>query len=172
MRATENNFAYIDTTNLSLGVASMGWFLDFKKFRIYLKEKYRVSVAYLFLGYLPNNQDWYNFLQKAGYVLIFKPVLPDKDGKPKGNCDADLVLRCLIDFYKNKFDSSIIVSSDGDFYSLVNHLYQNKKLLKVISPYKKTCSLLLRKSAKERIIFLDNLKQKLSRGTFKRKSTA
>ena len=35
----ENNFAYIDGQNLNLGVKSMGWNLDFKKFRIYLKEK-------------------------------------------------------------------------------------------------------------------------------------
>ena len=35
----ENNFAYIDGQNLNLGVKSLGWDLDFKKFRLYLKEK-------------------------------------------------------------------------------------------------------------------------------------
>ena len=33
----------------------------------------------------------YDSLQKAGYVLKFKPVLPDKYGEHKGNVDADLV---------------------------------------------------------------------------------
>jgi len=30
-----------------------------------------------------------------------------------------------------------------------------------MSPYNKTCSILLKKSAKERIIFMDNLREKL-----------
>ena len=54
-----------------------------------------------------------------------------------------------------------IVSSDGDFYSLVKYLYDNNKLRTVMSPYIKTCSALLKKSAKEKIIFMDNLKVKL-----------
>ncbi len=39
MKIKENNFAYIDGQNLNLGVKSLGWDLDFKKFRLYLKEK-------------------------------------------------------------------------------------------------------------------------------------
>ncbi|MEK7123337.1 MAG: hypothetical protein AAB851_00400 [Patescibacteria group bacterium] len=68
-----------------------------------------------------------------------------------------------------KYDKSIIVTSDGDFYSLVKYLYDNGKLKFVMSPYVKTCSLLLRKSAKEKIIFMDNLRGKLE---LKRKNTA
>ena len=41
----ENNFAFIDAQNLNLGVKSLGWNLDFNKFRVYLKEKYGVSTA-------------------------------------------------------------------------------------------------------------------------------
>ena len=47
-----NNFAYIDGQNLNLGVKSIGWDLDFKRFRIYLKEKYSVSKAYYFVGFV------------------------------------------------------------------------------------------------------------------------
>lgn len=47
----ENNFAFIDAQNLNLGVKSLGWRLDYKRFRIYLKEKYQVSAAYFFIGY-------------------------------------------------------------------------------------------------------------------------
>lgn len=94
-----------------------------------------------------------------GYVLVLKPTIPDGQGKPKGNVDADLVLQAMLDY--GKYDKAIIVSSDGDFYSLVKHLYDKDKLLFVMSPYIKTCSVLLRKSAKERIIFMDNLRGKL-----------
>jgi len=137
----------------------LGWNLDFKRFRVYLKEKYNVSVAYLFIGYIQTNQDLYSSLQKYGYVLIFKPTLPDKDGNIKGNIDADLVLQVMID-YKD-YDKAIIVSSDGDFYSLVKYLYDNNKLKLVMSSYKRTCSVLLKKAASEKIVFMDNLRKKL-----------
>ena len=57
-----NNYAYIDSQNLNLGVQSLGWKLDFKKFWVYLTEKYQVKIAYLFIGYLAENQDLYSSL--------------------------------------------------------------------------------------------------------------
>lgn len=164
----KNNFAFIDSQNLNLGTQELGWNLDFKRFRIYLKEKYKVSKAYLFIGYLPENQDLYNSLQEYGYVLIFKPVLKSKDGDVKGNVDAELVLQAMIDY--NNYDKAIIVTSDGDFYCLVNYLYNQNKLEKVISPNREKCSVLLRRAAKEKIVFMNNLKKKLE--YIKRKNTA
>ena len=163
------NYAFIDSQNLNLGVQSLGWKLDFHKFRVYLKEKYNVEVAYLFIGYIPENQDLYGSLQKNGYILKFKPVLPNKDGNHKGNVDADLVLQAMIDCNNQNFDKAVIVTSDGDFYSLVKYFYENEKLEKVISPYLRTCSSLLKKTAKEKLLFMDNLRAKLE---YKRKSTA
>ena len=57
----------------------------------------------------------------------------------------------------DSYDQSIIVSSDGDFYSLVKYLYKKNKLKCVISHYKETCSSLLKKSAREKIIYIDDL---------------
>lgn len=165
----ENNFAFVDSQNLNLGVKSLGWLLDYKKFRIYLKEKYGVMTAYLFIGFIPENNNLYSSLQKAGYILKFKPVLPNKDGSHKGNVDADLVLQVMIDYFEKNFDQAVIVTSDGDFYSLVDYLYDRKKLKIVLSPYQKTCSTLLKKTAREKIVFIDNLRKKLE---YKRKSTA
>jgi uncharacterized LabA/DUF88 family protein len=162
-----NNYAFIDSQNVNRGIESMGWKLDWKRFRVYLLEKYGVTTAYLFLGFVPHNQALYSYLQKCGFVMVFKPVLPDADGKVKGNVDADLVLQTMIDY--PKYDKAVIVTSDGDFYSLVKYLYEQGKLLKVLSPYVKTCSILLKKSAKEKIVFMNNLRQKLE---YKRKSTA
>jgi len=159
MKFKKNNYAFIDSQNLNLGVKSLGWKLNYKRFRIYLKEKYSVNVAYLFIGYIPANQDLYSSLQSAGYVLVFKPTWPDKDGEVKGNIDADLVLQAMIDY--EKYDKAVIVTSDGDFYSLVKYLYKNNKLRIVVSPYFKTCSILLKKTAREKIVFVSNLKQKL-----------
>ncbi len=159
IKKKENNFAFIDGQNLNLGIINLGWKLDYSRFRKYLAEKYSVTTAYYFIGYVPGNQPLYSKLQKADYVLVFKPTIPDSNGNIKGNIDADLVLQVMIDY--SNYNQAIIVSSDGDFYSLVKHLYQNNKLRFVMSPYIKTCSTLLKKEAKERIIFMDNLRNKL-----------
>ena len=144
----------------------MGWALDWHRFRVYLSHKYDITDAYLFIGFMPEHNDIYDELQKAGFILKFKPVLSNGKDGVKGNVDADLVLQAMID-YQN-YDRAVIVSSDGDFYSLTRYLYDNEKLLAVLSPHRKTCSSLLRKSAKDKMVYMDNLQDKLE----KRKSTA
>jgi len=161
MNRQKKVYAYIDSNNLNLGIQALGWKLDYKKFRIYLKEKYGVLIAYMFIGYSPANQSLYSFLQKAGFILIFKPTIPDGEGNLKGNIDADLVLQVMIDYKDDNFDKVMIISSDGDFHSLAKYLYEHDKLLVVMSPYVKTCSALLKKSAKEKIVFMNNLRKKL-----------
>jgi uncharacterized LabA/DUF88 family protein len=161
MDIKNNNYAFIDAQNVHLGIKSLGWDLDWGKFRVYLKDKYSVSTAYLFIGFMQANQDLYSMLQKAGFILIFKPVIFDGEGKAKGNCDADMVLHTILE--KDNYDKAIIITSDGDFYSLVRYLYENDKLLFVLSPYVETCSKLLKKEAKEKIYSMDNLSKKLGR---------
>lgn len=169
MENTNNNYAYIDSQNLNLGVSELSWRLDYRKFYVYLKEKYKVKKAYLFIGYIAENQRMYQKLQEHGYVLIFKPILKNHKGEVKGNVDADLVLQAMRDFNNKEFNKAVIVTSDGDFYCLVEYLYQREKLAMVISPCVDKCSILLKKKAKEKIVFMDNLKKKLE---YKRKSTA
>lgn len=161
MQKAVKNYAYIDSQNLNRGVMALGWKLDYKKFRVYLKEKYGVEIAYLFIGFVPDQQELYSALQKDGYILKFKPVLPNKDGSQKGNVDADMVLQIVVDFYEKNFQQAVVISSDGDFYSAVKFLYEKQKLCAVISPHFKTCSILLKRTAKERIVFIDNLRKKL-----------
>lgn len=159
MQKDLNNYAFIDSQNVNLGVRELGWKLDFRKLRIYLREKYSVKTAYLFIGYLPENKILYSSLQEYGYLLIFKPVMKNDKGEPKGNVDADLVLQSMIDY--NEYSRAVIVTSDGDFYSLVEYLYRNNKLEIVLSPNKDNCSILLQKAAKEKIWFMDNLRKRL-----------
>jgi hypothetical protein len=72
---SEKTYAFIDSQNLNLGVMSQGWKLSFERFRVYMRDKYKVEKAYLFIGYIPDNQNLYTYLQTVGYILIFKPVL-------------------------------------------------------------------------------------------------
>jgi uncharacterized LabA/DUF88 family protein len=161
------NYAFIDGTNLHQSMKRIGWKLDYHRFRVYLGEHYGVTKAYYFLGYMPGNTGLYNSLQTAGYILIFKPILETPDGSVKGNCDAELVLQAMIDI--GDYEKALVVSSDGDFYCLVNYLRDNDKLECVLAPNQVLCSKLLKKAARERIYFIDNLRSKIE--YIKRKRT-
>jgi hypothetical protein len=104
----ENNYAFIDSQNVNLATREIGWKLDFKRFRVYLKDKYNITKAFLFLGYIEGNTKLYTYLQDAGFICIFKPTLEYKDGHTKGNCDAELVLQAMIE-YKN-YNKAVIVT--------------------------------------------------------------
>ncbi len=147
MISKENNYAYIDGANLYRGTKSLGWKLDYRRFRVWLSEKYKIQKAYLFIGLIPKYSDLYKYLQECGYTLIFKEVVYDSEGKPKGNCDADLVLQAVCDLYEKNCDKAIIVASDGDYASLVKFLLQKQKLLIILSPRdKEKCSILLKRT--------------------------
>ena len=147
MKPKGNNYAYIDGANLHKGVRSLGWALDYKRFRIWLTEKYGVKAVYLFIGLIPKYKDLYTYLQESGFTLVFKEVVYDGEGKPKGNCDADLVLRVAQDAYEHKFDKAVIVASDGDYAGLVKFLQERQQLLGLVSPSnEQKCSILLKRT--------------------------
>ena len=147
MRGKENNFAYIDGANLHKGIRSLGWKLNYKRFRVWLLEKYSVRTAYLFIGLIPRYKELYTHLQEYGFTLVFKEVIYDEDGKPKGNCDAELVLQATRDTYENKFQRSLIVASDGDYAGLVKFLRERQKIIAILSPSnEKKCSILLKRT--------------------------
>ena len=153
------NYAFIDGTNLNMTMHNVGWKLDLKKFRVYLRDKYHVIKAYYFIGFVPANNSLYTDLQSWGYVLVFKPTLRLPNGKIKGNCDAEMVLQAMIDL--PDYDKAVILTSDGDFGCLVKHLKNIGKLERVVAPCLAGSSVLLRNAAQSQIDFLDNLRQKL-----------
>lgn len=159
MKYQQNNFAFIDGQNLHLATLDAGWKLDYQKFRKYLHDKYSVQRAYLFLGYIPKYKDLYASLESKGYTIIFKPTLKSKIGIIKGNCDAELVLHCMIE-YEN-FAKAIIITGDGDFYCLINYLLKKDKLLKLGIPNSQRYSALLG-MFKDKIFFINFLKRKFS----------
>ena len=153
-------YAFIDSQNLNLGVRSQGWKLDWRKFRQYLRSKYGVEKAYLFIGQLVGKEALYTSLQEAGYILVLKPTLERKElGKivVKGNVDAELVLHTMI-HYKD-YQKALIVSGDGDFHCLIEYLSSKNKLLYVMVPNKHYSSLLRRFS--RYVIRIDWLRKSL-----------
>lgn len=159
MEKTIKNYAFIDSQNLNLSIRRLGWKMDFRRFRVYLEEKYGVERAYIFIGYLEGYSELYRALQEKGYILVFKPTLKLSDGKVKGNCDAEMVLQAMIDF--GKYDKAILVTGDGDFHCLVRYLIQERKLGKLLIPDQQKYSALLRRFPSEYLAFVSDLRRKL-----------
>lgn len=166
-------YAFIDSQNLNLGTKNdlynkngvkfyTGWKLNFKKFFFYLKTKYNVTKAIIFIGKVPGNEPLYNYLASIGYELEFKPTMiyinDNGDPETKGNVDAELVLHTMIEL--NNFDQTIIVAGDGDYFCLIEHLEKVGKLLHVIIPNKFRYSKLL-KPFQKYMIFVTDLKANL-----------
>ena len=164
-------YAFIDSQNLNLGVSKSirrsgkpiykGWNLDFQRFRVYLRDKYKVCKAFLFIGLKPGNEELYSSLKKYGYTLVFKPTLEiRKGGKSvvKGNVDAELVLHSMIE-YKN-YTKAVVVSGDGDFHCLIEYLLKKGKLKGLLVPNRLSCSRLLWKFGKY-MNYVHTLKSKL-----------
>src|ERR1700742_1396672 len=70
-----NTYAFIDSQNLNLGVQRMGWKMDWRKFRQFLKDKYNVTQAYMFIGYLAENESLYEHMHELGYLVVLKPTV-------------------------------------------------------------------------------------------------
>lgn len=171
-----NTYAFIDSQNLNLGTQKLGWKMDWRKFRQYLRDKYNVTSAFLFIGYMAENQTMYEQLHDAGYLIVLKPTLEIKEKNTpedkteagqtgavrktlvKGNIDAELVLYAMKE--QPNYDKAIIVSGDGDFYCLAEYLEEKQKLLHVMTPNWQYSSLL--KPYEKYIVRIDKLRNQLA----------
>ncbi len=157
----QKTIAYIDGANLHKGIESEKWKLDYRKFRSWIRQKFGVEEALLFIGLMPKNAGLYTSLQNSGYKFIFKEVVYDGDGKAKGNCDADLVLKAARDHFEGGVTSVVMVSSDGDYSSLVKFWQEKNVDCTIVSPAPiKRCSILLKRTGVP-IVYLQEVKHKL-----------
>ncbi|MBI4127284.1 NYN domain-containing protein [Candidatus Peregrinibacteria bacterium] len=155
----ENNYAFIDAQNLNLSIRQLGWKLDYRKFRSYLKEQYQISRAFLFIGFVKENGELYKTLTSAGFTCVYKPTVI-QNGLIKGNCDAELVLQALLE--SKNYNKAVLVTGDGDFHCLAKHLLREKKLAKLLIPNQKAYSFLLKRFPSGTMAFISDLKKKLS----------
>ncbi len=180
-----DTYAFIDSQNLNLGTQRMGWKLDWRKFRQYLHDQHGVTQAYMFIGYMSENESLYEYMHELGYLVVLKPTVdvaaptapqgdktapetaPKKVDKPadekdkptvKGNVDAELVLYAMKEL--PHYSKAIIVSGDGDFVSLIEYLAGQGKLARVLTPNWQYSSLF--KPYEDKIIRLDQLRRQLA----------
>ncbi len=139
----QNNIAFIDWQNLHLWTTSENWKIDFKKFRIYLKDKFKVNEAYIFLWFVDDeNQRMYRKIQKAWFMLEFREHNTNMKWVKKWNVDVDIVFEVMYRLLEeNDFDKIVLVTGDGDYIKLVNYLIEKEKLEKILFPNTKYSSL-------------------------------
>ena len=163
------NFAYIDNQNMYMAThcADEPWDIDMRRFRVYLREKYDVVNAYLFMGaFEAKRSDLYRTFQEQGYILVFREHGETLKGKKKGNVDVDVVFEMMRDFFSNAMmEKVVLVSGDGDYYRTVKFFLDNGKLEKVILPSHRGASSLYKRLSDEYRTYMDNegMKRKISR---------
>jgi uncharacterized LabA/DUF88 family protein len=178
MPAKSNNYAFIDSQNLNLGTQRMGWKVDWRKFRQYLADKHDVSKAYMFIGYMSENEALYEYMHELGFLVVLKPTVDvsdkqdKKEEKPedkdhpkekeksmvKGNVDAELVLYAMKEL--PNYDKALIVSGDGDFFSLAEYLDEQGKLDHILTPNWQYSSLL--RPFESKILRMDKMRRQLA----------
>ena len=143
MKKRENNIAFIDAQNLHLWTSSDNWKIDFKKFRVYLRDKFNVSEAYFFLWFLDDDQlDLYKNVQKAWFIVEFREHTSHLKWKQKWNVDVDIVFEVMRRLKDEKdFNNIVLVTGDGDYIKLVKYLIENNLLKKILFPNKMYSSL-------------------------------
>lgn len=153
-----STYVFIDSQNLHLGVKKSvyrngkkvysGWEIDYKKFYIFLKDKY--------LGL-------YRKLNKIGFELVFKETsFMTKNSKViyKGNIDTNLVLEAMKKI--DNYDKAILISGDGDFHCLLDYWENVGKLGRIIIPNRYSYSHLLQKY-RHKMDFVNELGDKLKK---------
>ena len=165
---TKKTYAFIDGVNVYLGVKIYHkWKVSTKKLRIYLRDKYNVSAAFYFISDDARYRSLVVRLQQEGYIVVTRPSITYRDqatGKQlsKGNIDADLVLRAMIEY--DNYDDAVLVSGDGDFFGLIQHWKESGKLKQILIPNSKQYSCLydlVNDPDKKYLSFIDQKRSKL-----------
>jgi len=161
VKKEQKNYAFIDGQNLYMNTAKKeigSWRIDLARFRVYLEKKYNVDKAYYFLGFVQEkNEELYEEIQNAGFVLLFREHNPAMMGKKKGNVDSDIIFHIMKKLYKKEdFYKVVMVSGDGDYKLLIDFLIEENKFEKILFPDKKYASSLYKKLGSKYFDYLEN----------------
>ncbi len=104
----EMKIVYIDSQNIHKWIQDYhGWIIDWRRFFIYLKDKYLVDEIKIFFWFLKEQRWLYKKLKKIWYKICFKDTLILPDGSIKWNVDIDIVIFSLKDYYEKSFQKLI-----------------------------------------------------------------
>lgn len=139
----ERNIAFTDGQNLHLWTCSEDWKVDFLKLRVYLRDKFQVDEAYIFLGFIDDeHQNMYRKIQRSWFILEFRDNNSHMKWSKKWNVDVDIVFQVMHRLLEeDDFDKIVLVTWDWDYIKLVRYLIEKERFKKILFPNKKYSSL-------------------------------
>ena len=158
------NIVYIDAQNVHKSLEFYhDWLIDWERFFVYLKEKYKAEKVKIFFGYVPRYKRFYELLSTFWYEVCFKETLILPDGKIKWNVDIDIAIFSVRDYYEWNIIHVFLVTGDGDYNSLVDFFHEKWILTHVLVPWVKNSSVLLRRSAGKYLVDIAPMRNKLQK---------
>ena len=147
MEKTEKTNIYIDMANLYAECRRKDIVLNFESMFNWLKDKYKSDHIYIFTGYLEKYVNHYYANEAIGYKYVFKEAVFNIDeNKIKANCDVDIAIHGTLDTIENNLKKALLISSDGDFLSLLKFWISREVKVAILSPADPNkCSYLLKK---------------------------
>jgi len=132
---------FIDASNIYFSQKTLGWKIDFRKLLDYFKSECNLIKISFYSSINPENKKerkFHDFLEIIGYIVKHKEIKFIKNeeeekfgGHHKGNIDVDLTIDAV--YFKDSYDSFVLLSGDGDFESLIKFLKSYNKYCLVIS---------------------------------------
>lgn len=136
---------FVDTQNLYYSAKNLyGAKVDFRKIlEVGLNQRQLIrATIYVIRADIPEEESFFEALRNIGYEVKIKELRTYYDGTKRGDWDMGIA----IDTIKmvNKLDSVVVVSGDGDFVALVEHLKAQGVKVEVMAFGKSTSSELKR----------------------------
>jgi len=141
------NYCFVDGQNIETGLQIQGLEIIYQLLFDYLVNKYNVKKVYYCTKYsnYSTRLQFFQSLKKIGFELIYSSGMGNgrADGSHKVNVDADLIVKCLKDYFLKEKFGLILLSGDGDFVPLIRFFEEQKQFVKIITPSKISTSKML-----------------------------
>lgn len=135
MNSKQKACVYIDGSNMFYAQQKMGWFIDWKKIKIWLEDQFNIVEIKYYTGKRLGDIKSNNFnirLQNYGYKIYskqLKKILIDKNSFVyKANFDVEIAVDMILE--KDLYDYALLFSGDSDFEYVIKKLHHfNKKII-------------------------------------------
>ncbi len=139
--------AFVDVQNIYMCVKSVFGHtkINYRVLRDFLTRDGALVKMVAFTCYDTENRaqvDFMHALALMGYRVVAKPIKRMPDGNIKASMDMEMALEILVS--APYLDEIVLITGDGDFAPIVDHVARMGKIVKVIGPDRLTSPELIR----------------------------
>jgi uncharacterized LabA/DUF88 family protein len=132
---------FVDTQNLYYSAKNLyGAKVDFRKvLEVGLNQRQLIrAIIYVIKADIPEEEGFFEALRNIGYEVKIKELRTYYDGTKRGDWDMGIAIDTIK--MAEKLDTVVLVSGDGDFVALVDHLKAKGVSVEVMAFGKSTSS--------------------------------